>query len=105
MFDRDEVTVICPNNDAESRTIIDVCRKLGVDVRISQQPWGATLDQEPEANLQDLKVTVIVVEMPSLQKESELEKSGHKVVIVDHHSYPGLNLDRSKPVSSLEQVA
>lgn len=105
MFDRDQVTVVCPNNDAESRTIVDICRRIGVDVRVSQQPWGATLDQEPEINLRNLKRIVIAVEMPSLQKESELEESGHQVVVVDHHSYPRLNLDRRKPVSSLEQVA
>ena len=105
MFDRADVTVVCPNNDAESRTIIDVCGRLGVDTRISQQPWGATLDQEPETNLRGLKRIVIAVEMPSVEKESKLEQAGHQVVIVDHHSYPKLNLDRRKPVSSLEQVA
>lgn len=105
MLDRAEVSVISPDNDAESRTIVDICRRLQVDIRVSRQPWGATLEQEPEANLLNLRRIVIAVEMPSPAKEAELEKAGHRVIVVDHHSYPKLNLDRSRPQASLEQVA
>jgi hypothetical protein len=105
MLTREEVTVLSPNNDGESRTIIDICRRLGVDVRVSQQPWGGTLDQEPESNLRDLRRSLIVVEMPSPEREREFERAGYQLIVVDHHSYPNLNLDRRQPESSLEQVA
>lgn len=100
-----ELTVICPFNDGESKTIVDICRRLGVDIRISRQPWGATLDQEPSENLQNLKRIVAVVEMPSASCEQKLNDEGYRVIIIDHHFYPKLNLDRRQPLSSLEQIA
>lgn len=105
MHPREDITVICPFNDGESKTIVDICRRLGVDVRVSTQPWGATLDNEPAENLQVLKQTVVVVEMPSVLLEEELRGKGHEVLVVDHHHYPNWNLDRRRPLSSLEQVA
>lgn len=105
MLNHGDVTVVTPCNDGESRTIVDICRRLHVDCRVSKQPWGATLDQEPESNLTNLRPIVIVVEMPSHEKESVLEQAGHRLIVVDHHSYPKLNLDRRQPLSSLEQVA
>ena len=100
-----EITVICPQNDGESQTIIDICKRLSVDVRISQQPWGARLDLEPVENLQNLRQIVVVVEMPSTILENALQKKGHRVIVVDHHYYPAIKLDRRRKDSSLEQVA
>lgn len=105
MWDRSQISVVSPINDGESKMIVDICRRLKVDIRISSQPWGATLDAEPQENLQGLRPVVIVVEMPSLIAETELRNRGHEVVAVDHHLYPRLNLDRRQPISSLEQVA
>lgn len=105
MRDRSQISVISPINDGESKMIVDICRRLNVDIRVSQQPWGATLDVEPQENLQGLRPVVIVVEMPSLSAEADLRKRGHEVIAVDHHFYPRLNLDRRQPISSLEQVA
>lgn len=105
MGDRTLITVICPSNDGESKTIVDICRQLDVDIRISGQSWGAVLDKEPEENLRDLKKTVVVVEMPSPVQEEKLRNKGHEVYVVDHHYYGKLQLDRRKPASSLEQVA
>jgi hypothetical protein len=104
-MDVSQVTVICPQNDGESQTIIDICKRLAVDVRISQQPWGSRLDLEPAENLQNLRQTVVVVEMPSTILEETLAKNGHRVIVVDHHYYPAISLDRRRKESSLEQVA
>ncbi len=100
-----ELTLITPCNDGESKAIVEICRSLGLDVRISKQPWGASLDQEPAESLQNLKKKVVIVEMPSLKAEKMLEEMGHEVLVVDHHYYPKISLDRRKPDSSLEQVA
>ncbi|HSP06058.1 MAG TPA: hypothetical protein VLR94_02725, partial [Acidobacteriota bacterium] len=54
MLNRDEVTVISPENDAESRTIIEICRRLRVDVRVSPQPWAAAKFRIAECGLRIL---------------------------------------------------
>ena len=100
-----ETTVLCPVNDGESKVIVSICRELGTDLRISTQPWGATLDREPPANLAGLKPCVIIVEMPSIELEEKLRNAGHQVFVVDHHFYPASGMDRRKSISSLEQVA
>lgn len=96
-------TIICPCNDGESRLIIDIAKKLSFDVRISKQGWGAVLSQEPDGTFADLKKNVIIIEMPGVQKEKELKDKGHSLFVIDHHKYQ--DMDRSYPVSSLEQFA
>ncbi len=105
MLNPAEMTVLCPVNDGESKTIVAICRGLGIDLRISLQPWGATLDREPPDNLAGLKPSVVIVEMPSTELEDKLRQAGHQVFVVDHHFYPASGLDRRQPISSLEQVA
>jgi hypothetical protein len=100
-----ELTVLCPQNDGESKTIVGICRKLGVDLRVSDQSWGATLDREPAENLQNLKRVLAIVEMPSPQLEEKFRQKGHQVIPVDHHYYIAMGLDRRQPLSSLEQIA
>ncbi|BCL60483.1 hypothetical protein DGMP_11760 [Desulfomarina profundi] len=95
------VSVICPENDLESHTILKLAEELGLDVRKSHQPWGARLETEPEETFQDLKTTVIIVEIPGPEKEEQLRREGHTIIIVDHHQYD--DLDRTHPLSSLEQ--
>jgi hypothetical protein len=105
MLNLNEITVISPYNDGESRTIVAICHRLCVDVRISNQPWGARLHLEPPENLERLKPVVAVVEMPSSEYEDLLRSRGHELHIIDHHHYPALQLDRRQPASSLEQTA
>jgi len=97
-----ETSIICPANDGEGKTIIAIARRLGFDVRESFQPWGATLDKEPESTFYHLKKNVVIVEIPGFDKENELRHS-HTVYIIDHHQYEGI--DRRHPRSSLEQFA
>lgn len=99
----DEVSILCPCNDGESKVIVDIAKRLGLDVRVSNQGWGATLDGEPEDSFLDLRRVVFVVEMPSLVVEKRLEDQGHVLKIIDHHKYD--SLDRSHELSSLEQFA
>lgn len=76
MLNHGDVTVVTPCNDGESRAIVDICRRLQVDCRVSKQPWGATLDLEPESNLTNLRPIVIVVEMPSPEKKRHWSRPG-----------------------------
>lgn len=97
-----DTTIVCPLNDGEAATIIDLTRCLGFDVRVSQQPWGARLEREPDSTFRKLKQHVVLVEIPGPDREEELNKS-HWVIIIDHHAYG--DLDRSHPKSALEQFA
>lgn len=96
-----DITLVCPRNDLESATIIEVARKLGMDVRESRQGWGGRLGREPAENLRDLRRQVVIVELPDELAEEQLRRAGHDVVILDHHGYRGLT--RWRPESSIEQ--
>jgi len=100
-----DTTLICPQNDAESFTIIDVAKRLGYETRISaQHDWFCPLDREPEQTFHDLKPHVITVEMPGLKREKSLQRE-HFMHIIDHHDYASLHIHRDHPKSSLEQFA
>ncbi len=101
MIDPKRITLICPNNDLESKTIIQIARRLNMDVRISKQKWGAKLGKEGGDFFEELKKYIAIIEMPDPKKEQELASQGHQVIIIDHHQYGGL--DRQHPKSSLEQ--
>ena len=103
----ENTTLICPKNDLESQTIVNIAMKLGMDVRVSEQGWGAQLGMEPSEVFQDLKENLIVVEMPDPDREEMLRKIGCNVIWIDHHTYlhKGQRLDRSHGLSSLEQFA
>ena len=101
----EDSTLICPDNDLESHTILALGRELGLDVRPSKQGWGVSLDNEPLEALSHLKPTVVVVEMPGLATEQKLRELGHTMYCIDHHEYTSLGLDRRHPKSSLEQFA
>ncbi len=95
-------SVITPSNDGESVMIVDIARKLGFDVRVSIQKWGARLENEQEQTFSELMENVIIIEIPWPAKEAELGRK-HKVFIIDHHVYGDIN--RSNVKSSLEQFA
>jgi len=95
------ISLICPENDLESKTILELAAKHGIDIRKSKQPWGARLEKEPEKTFKNLKKTVIIVEIPGPEKEAQLRREGHELIIIDHHQYN--ELDRTHHLSSLEQ--
>jgi hypothetical protein len=96
-------TIICPNNDGESKTIIEIAERFGFDLRISKQTWGAALEHEPQETFENLKHNIIIVEIPGQGKEAELENK-YTLFIIDHHAYHP-SLDRRHAYSSLEQFA
>jgi len=95
-------SLLSPHNDGEAAAILTIARKLDLDVRESNQPWGATLDKEPPESFLNLKQNVIIIEMPGVEKEEELRRD-HTLYVIDHHRYEVL--DRAHPISSLEQFA
>ncbi len=104
-INKKDTTIICPCNDAESATVIGILRRQGFDVRISKQKtWFCPLDKEPDETFDGLKTTVVIMEMPGLETEKRLSEK-HKVIIVDHHGYPSLGINRENSKSSIEQIA
>jgi len=101
MIDPKSITLICPINDLESKTIIQIAKRLKIDVRISKQKWGARLGKESSNFFENLQKNVVIVEMPDPEKEAELKEHEHFVIIIDHNRYR--DLDRSNTLSSLEQ--
>lgn len=102
-----DCTFIVPNNDGESRKIIEICQHLNLDIRISQQKWGATLEKEPGEKFKNTRKNVVIIEIPGIEKEKELIKEGYNLILIDHHIYRhGETLiDRRNNKSSLEQFA
>jgi hypothetical protein len=102
------VTLLCPDNDLEARTILKISRLAGLDLRVSAQGWGARLEAEPASNLADPGSELWIVEIPGPAVEMRLREAGHELRVIDHHWYwrEGEGpLDRRHPLSSLEQLA
>ena len=101
MLNKDEMTLICSQNDLEGATILKIAQQVGIDIRRSLQRWGGKLGNEPPENLHNLKKIVAIVELCDPPAEEKLRSDGHEVVIIDHHNYSGVMRFNSK--SSLEQ--
>ncbi|MBV1879146.1 MAG: hypothetical protein KUG79_16005 [Pseudomonadales bacterium] len=97
-------SLICPNNDLESQTILRIAKDY--ELHIIQHPglWGAKLDLGVIDFAQaELQTDLIIVELPNPIAEQQLIKKGHRLHIIDHHQYG--DLDRASTLSSLEQFA
>jgi len=105
------IVLVCPDNDAESRLILLIAYRLCMCVIRSGQGLGATLERE-RGDIHALidmtmKAEVWIVEIPGPEIEKSLQLHGRIVRIIDHHTYG--KLDRSRDPdgnllpSSLEQ--
>lgn len=86
--------LIVPLNDPEAMLISEIAEKLALDVFVSHQAHGATLDKLttlPKRVEQGGYERVIVVEMPGEKTEKKIQKTGAELVIIDHHHYTGLD--------------
>ncbi len=105
------ITLVCPDNDAESRLILLLAYRLGMRVIRSGQGMGATLERERGDIHALINATggteVWIVEMPGVEIERRLSSLGFEVVVIDHHMYGPLDRSRGGDgkllPSSLEQ--
>lgn len=99
-----ECSLVCPCNDLESATILEIAADLGLDCRSVAGSWGLTLDEAllQHPDIAGLREHVIVVELPGDDARERLERSGKIVHQIDHHGLP--DATAAKP-SSLEQFA
>ncbi|MCX6715082.1 MAG: hypothetical protein NTX72_04685 [Candidatus Uhrbacteria bacterium] len=98
------------DNDAESRLIFLIALAAGITVVRSSQPHGASLERENgalELVRASRKTDVWTVELPGLATENQLRRHGLNVIIIDHHTYSGLDRVHdehgNRKKSSLEQ--
>lgn len=91
-----DTVLLVPPNDPEAVTIRNIARAMGLQMIVSPQAHGATLEQEPDL-LNLVKAggwkKIVIVEIPGPKIEAKLRKRGVEVVIIDHHHYT--NLDRA----------
>ncbi len=102
MLPIDRVSLICPENDLESHTILGIAKHLEMHVLKVVGDWGLTLDdalrQHPD--IESLREHVIAVELPGQAASEVLNSAGKQLHHIDHHG-PG---NEARP-SSLEQFA
>lgn len=92
---------ICPKNDLESVTIVDLLEKFGEPVLVTGQSWGATWKELEEPIRQAVQIALAEGgEVRGIELAGSPPGGAHNI---DHHRYAGD--DRSHPLSSLEQVA
>lgn len=109
--DLQNVVLVCPDNDAESRMILLIAYRLGMCVIRSGQAHGATLERERGGIVELVQATgkreAWIVEMPGLSVEKALHQHGIRVILIDHHSYSDLDRTRDNYgrllLSSLQQ--
>lgn len=85
--------LIVPANDPEAALIIEIARALNLDLWVSEQPHGARLEKEEglwKAIKEGAYERVVIVEMPGVAFEKQIENAGIELVIIDHHDYTDL---------------
>lgn len=110
----DNTLFILPNNDGEANRSIQILNALNAPyIHVSQQKWGATLNQE--WSLIDLTLfskvkNVAIFEIPGIAEkegdkilfEEKIKEKNLNLDIIDHHYYEWVN--RYSPKSSIEQL-
>ncbi len=107
MLAPEKTSLLCPRNDLESETILELARSLKLDVHQIAGAWGLTLDKALAqiADLSSLRENVLLVEMPDKSGVllTKLQSLGKTVYEIDHHQYG--TQKSTAALSSLEQFA
>lgn len=105
MLDWTQVSVICPRNDLESATILDLAERIEAQCIPVQGDWGLTLEaallQHPD--IEALRTDVITIELPGGAAAERICATGRRLHVIDHHG--PISSDQAAPPSSLEQFA
>ncbi len=105
MLNRTQVSVICPRNDLESATILDLAERFGAQCLPVKGDWGLTLEEalRQHPNIDALQADVITIELPGSMAAERLRATGRRLHIIDHHrSTEG---GSASSLSSLEQFS
>lgn len=91
---------VCPNNDLEAKTIIEMLEREGEKYLVTGQTWGASWEKLEEEIKNELKEAL---ENGTEVYGIELQGNSNGAINIDHHIYG--EDDRRNPKSSIEQVA
>lgn len=91
---------VCPNNDLEAKTIIEMLEREGEKYLVTGQTWGASWEKLEEEIKKELKEAL---ENGTEVYGIELQGNSNGAINIDHHIYG--EDDRRNPKSSIEQVA
>lgn len=91
---------VCPNNDLEAKTIIEMLEREGEKYLVTGQTWGASWEKLEEEIKNKLKEAI---ENGTEVYGIELQGNSNGAINIDHHIYG--EDDRRNPKSSIEQVA
>ena len=91
---------VCPNNDLEAKTIIEMLEREGEKYLVTGQTWGASWEKLEEEIKNELKEAI---ENGTEVYGIELQGNSNGAINIDHHIYG--EDDRRNPKSSIEQVA
>ena len=91
---------VCPNNDLEAKTIIEMLEREGEKYLVTGQTWGASWKKLEEEIKKELKEAL---ENGTEVYGIELQGNSNGAINIDHHIYG--EDDRRNPKSSIEQVA
>ena len=91
---------VCPNNDLEAKTIIEMLAREGEKYLVTVQTWGASWEKLEEEIKKELKEAL---ENGTEVYGIELQGNSNGAINIDHHIYG--EDDRRNPKSSIEQVA
>ena len=91
---------VCPNNDLEAKTIIEMLEREGEKYLVTGQTWGASWEKLEEEIKNELKEAL---ENGTEVYGIELQGNSNGAINIDHHIYG--EDDRRSPKSSIEQVA
>ncbi|EIJ43894.1 hypothetical protein BegalDRAFT_3068 [Beggiatoa alba B18LD] len=105
MLDLTAITLLCPCNDLESKTILEIAKEKGLNFYKIEGSWGLTLENAlKQIDLTQLRPHVLIVEMPDKSEGQiyikQLEQLGKTLHIIDHHLYD----DQTQLVSSLSSL-
>lgn len=105
MLDPALTSVICPRNDLESATILELAETLGCQALPMASDWGLRLDdalgQLPAIDA--LREQVVAVQLPAQAVAERIRASGRSLHLIDHPDF-SLGADGFS-LSSLEQFA
>lgn len=91
---------VCPNNDLEAKTIIEMLEREGEKYLVTGQTWGASWEKLEEEIKTKLKEAM---ENGQEVYGIELQGNSNGAINIDHHTYG--EDDRRNSKSSIEQVA
>ncbi len=91
---------VCPNNDLEAKTIIEMLEREGEKYLVTGQTWGASWEKLEEEIKTKLKEAM---ENGQEVYGIELQGNSNGAINIDHHTYG--EDDRRNLKSSIEQVA